>query len=74
MGRKNFLKQRRSLAGLKNRSGGKLERKCGVRGWVLRRGSYKASRRSFKQGGFSFLAKGVSRRGASRRGFEEGAS
>ena len=28
----------------------------------------------FKQGGFSFLAKGVSRRGASRRGFEEGAS
>ena len=37
-GRKN-LKQRRSLGwGLKKRSGGKLEGKCGVRGWVSRRG------------------------------------
>ena len=25
--------------GLKKRSGGKLEGKCGVRGWILRRGS-----------------------------------
>ena len=39
-GRKN-LKQRRSWGGLKKRSGGKLEGKCGVRGWVLRRGSDK---------------------------------
>ena len=37
---KEFEAEEEPSGGLKKRSGRKLEGKCGVRGWVLRRGSY----------------------------------